>query len=126
MKYLIKLPLEISTRSKLFKINLNNYRNECWQVLHQAKKNYGISIYPQIFKLPVFDKIKLTYTYHPKNDKRLDLGNIMSISDKFFSDALVSYGKIIDDSFKYIPEIKFKVGEKRKIPEIIVEIEEIN
>ena len=64
--------------------------------------------------LPFFKCIEITYIVYPKDKRVFDLGNICSVTDKFFCDALVHYGKIEDDSYTYIPKIHFEFGQVSK------------
>ena len=50
------------------------------------------------------------YTVFFKDRRRRDIGNVLSIVDKFTCDSLVDNGILIDDNFKYIPEITFRFG----------------
>jgi len=65
---------------------------------------------PQIEKLPVFDRIHITYTVYPKTRRLCDVSNVCSIHDKFFCDALVELGKLSDDNYKYLPEVVYRFG----------------
>lgn len=55
-----------------------------------------------------------------------DLGNVLSIHDKFFCDALVDLGKLPDDNYHFIPSIAFHMGEVNKLnPRVDIEIQPI-
>lgn len=54
----------------------------------------------------------------------MDVSNVCSVVDKFFCDALVEEGRIPDDNYDHIPEIKYIFGEVDKTnPRVDVEIE---
>lgn len=113
---LIKSPLSVPvSRNKSFTLNLNYYRNCHYQVLNKAKINYKAIIHEQIKNLPVFDKVEIIYTLYPKTKRLTDLDNILSIHAKFFSDALVEYGKLTDDNYTYITKNTFVFGKIDKI-----------
>ena len=64
----------------------------------------------QILKLPKMDKIRLTYILFPQTKRRTDIGNVLSIHDKFFCDALVEFKRLPDDDYRYIDEVMYKFG----------------
>lgn len=129
-EYLLSLPLFIEIGSKTKKryyINLNGYRNWCYNVSNELKKQYKKEVEEAIETLPNMNKISMTYyIYYPTN-RVIDLDNIGSISAKFFQDALVFYGKIADDNYKFITDIKFEFGgvdkDRPRVDVLIKEIE---
>ena len=60
--------------------------------------------------IPRFKSVKLTYTVYPKTKKLLDISNVASIVDKFFSDSLVELGIIEDDNYLFVTEITYCFG----------------
>ena len=48
------------------------------------------------------------------NKRKFDISNVVSIHQKFFEDALVELGKLIDDSFTFISESSQSFGEISK------------
>lgn len=112
-EYLISLPLflEVGTKTKKrYYINLNGYRNWCYRVSNVLKQQYKQEVEEVVSTLPNMNKISMTYYIYYPNNRVIDLDNIGSVSAKFFQDALVSYGKIIDDNYKFIKDIKFEFG----------------
>ena len=104
-------PLRVSkSKSKMFSLNLNGYRNEHQHGLNNAKAEFKRVMTEQIQALPVFKVISLTYVFYPKTKHLSDLGNICSVVDKFFADALVELGKLPDDNYLHVPEINFRMG----------------
>lgn len=127
---LLKLPYSvpiptIKDPNRKFALNLNAYRNAHFHVLNKVKILFKELVKNQIEEIPKFNgKISLTYTVFPKTKVKLDVNNICSIADKFFSDALVELGKLDDDNFEHIPVIKAKYGEvDKENPRIEVLIE---
>lgn len=98
-------PLVVPTNkdgSKVFRLNLNAYRNEHYQTLNKAKIVYKELMTPQIKALPTFDKLFLHFVLYPGSSREMDLANVASVTEKFFCDALVELGKIPDDNYKYV------------------------
>jgi len=77
-------------------LNLNFYRNAHYIFNDRAKKQFKEIIAPQINALDVYTKLKPTYRYYIKT--KADMGNIHSVVEKYFLDALVELSKIKDDS----------------------------
>jgi len=59
-------------------------------------------------------KFKLVYILYPWDNRTKDTNNILSVSDKFFQDALVNYWCIKDDNYKFNVETVFKFWEVQK------------
>jgi len=126
LHYTIFLPLAVKPSKKWFYVNLNNYRNEHPFLLNKAKIMYKEVIKRQVDLLPTYSIVRLTYTYFPRDRRQSDLGNVCSVHDKFFADALVEAGKLPDDNHKFIPEILFRFGSiDKNHPRVEVLIEEI-
>ena len=114
------------TKTKDFILNLNVYRNTHYQTLNKVKINYKEAVKPQIAKLPKYGKIALVFTLYPKTRLLTDISNVCSIHDKFFCDALVEFGKIEDDNYKFVPEITYRIGHvDKENPRVEIEIKEI-
>lgn len=127
MTYKVDLPLSVmASGKKKFLINLNAYRNAHYFTLNGAKISFKEEIYSQLMNLPSFGKVRLIYHLYPGSNRDLDVSNLCSIADKFFSDALVEAGKIEDDNYNFIPEISFKfIAVDKTNPRIEVLIEEL-
>tara|TARA_R110002012_G_scaffold318308_1_gene536405 strand:+ start:41884 stop:42162 length:279 start_codon:yes stop_codon:yes gene_type:complete len=90
------------------------------------KKKYKELMANQINKLPTFSKIEIHYKLFPKTKRLCDINNIISITDKFFSDALVELGKLEDDSYLFIPKTVSEIGEVDNLnPRVEITIKEI-
>ena len=98
-------PLSVpQSKKKMFILNMNVYRNAHYMTLNTVKKRYKDVLQDQILLLPVFDKpIQIIYKLFPKTRRRTDIGNVLSIHQKFFEDALTEFGKIEDDNYLYVP-----------------------
>lgn len=112
--FMMRLPLavEVTKKGRVFKLNLNDYRNTNYHILNTAKKNFSNKIgaalkarCPQL-KTP----IKITYVIMRSNNILYDVGNVGSILDKFFCDSLQDAKRIKDDNFKFIPNVEFLHG----------------
>ena len=125
-EYLISLPLSVKLRTKSYSINLNGYRNWHYRLSNDLKKAYKEYIKESIAGLPELNKISLTYTVYGRSARRFDTMNVISITSKFFEDALVEAGKIKDDNYDYIPEHHSYFGGIRKTnPRVDVIIKEL-
>ncbi len=107
-------------------MNLNVYRNAHHQILNEAKVEYKNAMRSQILRLPQLQRIKVKFVVYPKTRIQLDIGNVCSVTEKFFLDALVDLGKIPDDNYKFVRPIIYDYGKVDKNnPRVEVLIEEI-
>lgn len=112
MTWTIPLPWKIPlSKNKDFPVNLNYYRNACFQELNKAKINFKELVSPLLGSVLCMESCSLHYVIFPSSKRECDISNVCSIADKFFSDTLVSSGKITDDNFKVIPNISFSYGQ---------------
>lgn len=110
--YLLHLPLTLTLpNKKSWALNLNLYRNTHYRSLNAYKRLFNLEVEPILKDLPVFNKITLTYRLYPKTRREMDIANVLTVVDKFFSDALVEFGKLPDDNYKHLTEISFSYGE---------------
>jgi hypothetical protein len=112
---------------KKFALNLNTYRNAHFHVLNEAKVNFKNKFYadnPDLYDIGG-DKLKITYTIIPNDNRLFDTMNVISIVDKFILDALVSADCIPDDNYKCVSFGAPEVGEivKGKCKKIICKCE---
>ena len=111
MSWTITLPWKVPlSKNKDFPVNLNYYRNACFQELNKAKINFKEIVSPLLGSVLCMEACSLHYVIFPSSKRECDISNVCSIADKFFSDTLVSSGKITDDNFKVIPHISFSYG----------------
>lgn len=112
MTWKICLPWKIPlSANKDFPINLNHYRNAHFQELNNAKIKFAKLVSPLLGSILCMESCTLFYAIFPPSKRECDISNVCSIADKFFSDTLVSSGKITDDNFKVIPNISFSYGQ---------------
>jgi hypothetical protein len=79
-----------------------------------------------ITKLPTFEKISLELVMYPKTKALFDVGNIGSITEKFFLDALCEFKKLPEDNYLYCPSVTYRFGAIDKTnPRVEVHIYEI-
>lgn len=81
----------------------------------------------QIEKMPKpHPPIQITYTVYKGDKRSCDIGNVCSIHQKFFEDALVELGKLPDDNHNMIKRSIFEWGGIDKLnPCVEVMIEEV-
>ena len=103
-------------------LNLNWYRNAHYQTLNQAKVTYKKLIGPQIREITGISwPVKLSIKYYIK--RRCDVGNIHSVLEKFFLDALVVMGRLPDDDINYVVGASYRfAGYDSKNPRAEIEI----
>lgn len=125
--YRFSSPLQIFVGKRKFILNLNNYRNTHYRVLNNAKVTYKMYMKKQIEKLPKLQPpIQITYTVFKGDKRNCDIGNICSIHQKFFEDALVELGKLPDDNHNMIKRSIFEWGGIDRLnPCVQVMIEEV-
>lgn len=121
----ICLPIRIATsKRKLDALNLNVYRNLHHRSLHAQKKNFSREVGKLVRGLPFMETITLHYDIYPKTKRRLDIMNVGSIVDKYFSDTLVEEGVIPDDDLKHVTFVSFGFGGLSKKEHVLVTITE--
>lgn len=108
-KYNSPLSIPITSRKK-FILNLNNYRNLHYRLLNKAKILYKDIIKEQILAGGKYKKVLIVYTIYAPSRRAFDIGNVASIHQKFFEDALVELGGLEDDRYSFIPMCMFCYG----------------
>lgn len=121
-------PLKVMiSKVKSFILNLNQYRNAHFRLLNDSKVRYKLLLKDQIDKAVPIEKAICVYTVYPGTKRRFDLGNVCSIHQKYFEDALVEYGKLPDDNCKRIPIVIYTYGEiDRDNPRVEINVVELN
>lgn len=124
----ISLPLSIAVSGKTnFALNLNQYRNAHHMTLNRAKVLFKALVAQDVLALPAMERVKLVYTVFPKTATLFDVGNVCSVVDKFFSDALVELGRLPDDNYRYLAQVTYRFGEIDRInPRVEVQIEDVS
>lgn len=111
MKFI--LPLEIKqSNNKMFKCNMNIYRNTHGKSLSRVKNNYKDLFWRLYGDCPV-DPSKLCrihYTIYFPNNRAADLMNVGAVVDKFASDCLTEFGYIEDDNRRILKKVSFEDG----------------
>lgn len=125
--YRFSSPLQIFVGKRKFILNLNNYRNTHYRVLNNAKVTYKMLMKKQIEKLPRLQPpIQITYTVFKGDKRNCDIGNICSVHQKFFEDALVELGKLPDDNHNMVKRTIYEWGGIDKLsPCVQIMIEEV-
>ena len=110
---IIQAPLKVPiSKNKSFILNLNNYRNAHYHVLNKSKIAYKAHLKKQILLLPDYGvPIRIHYKLFPKTRRRTDIGNVLSIHQKYFEDALTEFGCIDDDNYLFVPATSQSFGE---------------
>ncbi len=122
----VTLPMRIqSSRKKKTALNLNVYRNLHFRSLSAQKKNFSKIASKLLLGIPSMEKITLHYDIYPSSKRRLDVMNVGSIVDKYFSDTLVESGIIDDDDYTHIDFVSFGFGSIVKNEYVLVTITEI-
>lgn len=111
MTWTIALPWKIPlSKNKDFPINLNHYRNASYHELNNAKIKFEKTVSDLLGSVLCMEACGLFYVVFPPSKRECDISNICCIADKFFSDTLVSCGKIVDDNFNIVKNINFSYG----------------
>lgn len=112
----IHLPIKVPVSKKRdFTLNLNQYRNTHFQVLNKAKVSFEEVVGPLLKGVPRLGECELSYVLFVPTRQLCDVANICSIVDKFFSDTLVSKGKLEDDNYTIVPRVTYSFGGIDKI-----------
>jgi len=76
--------------------------------------------------LPLFNKVSITFHIWARDKRLFDIGNIRSVHEKFFLDALVELGKLEEDNYLFVPETHtyFK-GIDKENPRVDIIIKEL-
>lgn len=107
----ISLPSSVPVSAKKkFSLNINQYRNAHHHTLNKAKVVFDELVQPLLKILPKMEQVKLSYMLYQGTNGKIDTANVCSIVDKFFSDSLVSAGKIPDDNSDIVLSVKFRYG----------------
>ena len=113
MVTILDSPLYINlSRTKKFILNLNNYRNMYFRTLNTSKIAYKETMKDQILdQIPVpLTKIAIQYKVFKGDRRRFDVGNIGSVHQKYFEDAIVELGRLPDDRHENLPLSFFSFG----------------
>ena len=107
----INLPLRVKlSKKRNFLLNLNVYRNANFRTLSAAKIIFSELVTPLVQNLPKFSCVSISYRLFPASNRLVDIANVCSIVDKFFSDTLVSAERIEDDNYNVVQSVDFQMG----------------
>lgn len=110
---LFTLPIEIKqSKKKMFKCNLNVYRNTHYRTLNTVKNNYKDIFWMLYGDCPVEPSklCRLHYTIYFRDNRAADLMNVGAVVDKFASDCLTEFGYIEDDNRRILKKVSFEDG----------------
>ena len=132
--YKIISPLKITLSHKKdgsvgkeFILNLNNYRNAYFRTLNQSKIMYKKTIVEQLQDKPRYERVAIIYQVFKGDNRRYDIGNVLSIHQKYFEDALVETGKLPDDKADLLPMVIYLKGEiDKENPRVEISVYDIN
>lgn len=109
--YTLVVPTSVPVSSKKkFPLNLNQYRNAHYAVLHKAKLMFHEQVHKAVKQLPRMSQVKLIYTLFTGTKQLVDVSNVCSIVDKFFSDVLVDCERIEDDNYNIVLSADYRYG----------------
>jgi len=89
-----------------FALNLNTLRNAPFHKLNDTKKMYKLLVQKELERVGAktfTDAVFIEYKLFTGNKRLLDVGNIISVVQKYFEDAFVELGYIEDDNYMWIP-----------------------
>ena len=110
-EWIVNSPLSIPiSKNKKFALNLNTYRNAHYAILNKAKRLYEDCMSPKLTSIPKLKSCSLIYILYVPTKRKLDVSNVCSVVDKFFSDTLVLNGKLEDDNYHYLKSITYRFG----------------
>jgi Holliday junction resolvase RusA-like endonuclease len=95
---------------KKYYLNLNQYRNWKYIVSNNLKKKYCELMRSQLEGVYFDFPIDITFTLYKGSRRKIDKANVLSVSEKFFCDALVHWKCIKDDNDDYIIATHYKSG----------------
>lgn len=79
----------------------------------------------QILKLPVLKCITIEFHIYAKDKRKFDIGNIGSIHEKFFCDALTELGRLEDDNYLFLTKTTYSFnGIDKENPRVEILIKE--
>ena len=93
-------------------LNLNLFRNMPFHLNNSLKKEFKRIVTPLLPKPEdvVYEKFTLHYKLYLPNLLKRDIANVLSITDKFFSDALVENNNVPDDNYEHLTKVTYEWG----------------
>jgi len=91
---------------------------------NSLKKEFKRIVTPLLPTDTRYEKFELEYKLYLPNLLKRDIANVLSITDKFFSDALVEAGIVPDDNYEHLTKVVYEFGghdeDKRGYTDVIV------
>ena len=124
-QFTVRMPLYVflsKTRKPKY-INLNTFRNLVGQENNNMKIAYKKLVKELYDKglIPndiYFDKYEVIFILNPVTKRRRDLDNVLSITSKFFVDAIVELGVVNDDVHFNLGRLEMLMGRYYKYEEL--------
>jgi hypothetical protein len=104
-------------------LNLNNYPNWSFFLYADIKRRYREALRAQLEGVRINTPCRLLFTLYRRDKRKGDRQNVLAVQEKFFCDAVTSYGCWPDDTDEYIISTTYQTGEiDRENPRVEVEI----
>jgi hypothetical protein len=101
-------------KPKTFLVSMNELRSAHYFMQNNIKRwftDYFMGLFLAAPPVPIVGPYEVAYVYYYKNEAS-DLGNVCSLTDKFFCDAIQLAGIVPEDNVNFCKKITFLVGEK--------------
>jgi len=114
-KVCMPISVNVGVRKKKTEyLNLNKYRNNHGHVNNTIKKLYKKIAEKKLSKVlkanTFYEYYELKYELFLPNKMHRDISNVLSIVDKSFNDAIVEFGIVEDDYYKYLQNVYYCYG----------------
>ena len=111
VKYKLPISLELGKKKKRkHYINLNLYRNMPFHLNNTLKKHFKMIVAGAIEVPFYFRCYELHYKLYLPDTRRRDIANVLSIIDKYQTDALVELGYVEEDNYHYLKKVVYEYG----------------
>jgi len=103
-------------KPRTFLVSMNELRNAHYHMQNNIKRwftDYFTGIFLANPVVPIVGPYEIAYVYYYKNSAS-DLGNVCSLTDKYFCDAIQEVGVVVEDNVSYCKKITFLVGSQDK------------
>lgn len=120
------MPIHFIVKKKKIFLGMNWYRNAHWSIQNPSKELYHKMVIGQLDNI-LHNKIRLNITLHINKLTNKDLGNITSLHEKYFLDALVENENLPDDCLKYYlgMHTDYIIDKTLETPYVSIEILEV-
>lgn len=111
----------------MIRLNINWYRNVFHITNNFVKQAFKYIVSQDMMGMPCpKPPLRFTYTLFYDCNRKVDVANVLSVIDKYTSDALTECGIIPDDNYKIVAEVVYRWGGVDKDdPRVVLEIESI-